>query len=99
VRPHLPLRHRHGRAERDITADLKGALTAPTSKNFAAITDPKRIGELLRAIDGYVGQPGTAGALKLAPLVFVRPRGAARRRVERVHADGGKEPEMAHPSR
>ena len=36
-------------------ADLKGALTAPTTKNFAAIVDSKRIGELLLAIDGYVG--------------------------------------------
>lgn len=62
-----------GRAERDITVDLKGALTAPSPKSFAAITDPRKIGELMRAIDGYQGQPGTLFALKLAPLVFVRP--------------------------
>jgi integrase len=62
-----------GRADRDITADLKGALTAPTTKNFAAITEPARIGDLLRAIHGYQGQPATAAALKLAPLLFVRP--------------------------
>jgi integrase len=42
-------------------------------RNHPAITDPARIGELLRAIDGYRGQPATECALKLAPLVFVRP--------------------------
>ncbi len=39
----------------------------------AAVIEPKRVGELLRAIDGYVGQPSTHYALKLAPYVFVRP--------------------------
>ena len=62
-----------GRADRDITADLKGALAPVVTKNFAAITDPRRVGGLLRAIDGYQGQPSTTYALKLAPLVFVRP--------------------------
>lgn len=62
-----------GRADRDIAADLKGALTTRSAVHHATITDPKRIGELLRAIDGYVGQPGTHAALKLAPLLFVRP--------------------------
>jgi integrase len=61
------------RAERDVTADLRGALAAVVSTNFAAITEPARIGELLRAIDGYTGHMVTACALKLAPLVFVRP--------------------------
>jgi integrase len=62
-----------GRSERDISADLKGALAPVVVEHFAAITDPRRIGELLRAIDSYIGQPSTAFALKLAPLVFVRP--------------------------
>ena len=62
-----------GRAERDITVDLRGALAPVVSKSHASITDPGKVGELLRAIDGYVGQPATAAALKLAPLVFVRP--------------------------
>lgn len=69
-----------GRAERDISADLKGALAPVQTTNFPAIVTPKRIGDLLRAIDGYIGQPSTHYALKLAPLVFVRPgelRGAA----------------------
>lgn len=59
-----------GRAERDITADLRGALVP---QNHASLTDPAEVGALLRAIDGYEGQPITAAALKLAPLVFVRP--------------------------
>lgn len=62
-----------GRADRDITIDLRGALAPIVTKNRAAITDPTRIGELLRTIDGYQGQPGTAYALKLSPYVFVRP--------------------------
>ncbi|HEY4370266.1 MAG TPA: integrase arm-type DNA-binding domain-containing protein [Steroidobacteraceae bacterium] len=62
-----------GRAEHDITGSLKGALAPVVSKNHAAITDPAGIGALLRAIDGYEGQPVTAAALKLAPLAFVRP--------------------------
>jgi integrase len=62
-----------GRAERDPTGDLRGALTPLKVKNRAALTYPKRVGELLRAIDGYSGQLDTEYALKLAPLVFVRP--------------------------
>ena len=62
-----------GRAERDPSADLRGALTSTKSKNMAAITDPKKIGGLLRAIDGYDGHIITKCALRLAPIVFVRP--------------------------
>jgi integrase len=47
--------------------------SAVRSKNFASVKDPKQLGQLLRAIDGYMGHPVTALALKLAPLVFVRP--------------------------
>jgi integrase len=54
-------------------ADLKDALAPVASRNFASVTDPVKVGELFRAIDGYSGQPITALALKLAPLVFVRP--------------------------
>ncbi len=61
------------RAKRDIAADLQGALTAPKVKHHAAIIDPKGVGALLRAIDGFDGQPVTLWALKLAPHVFVRP--------------------------
>lgn len=62
-----------GRCKRDITADLDGALTTPTKKHHAAITDPAGIGELLRAIDDYSGHGITLHALKIAPYVFVRP--------------------------
>jgi integrase len=61
-----------GRAKHDVAADLKGALAPVKSKNFASVTDPIRVGELMRAIYGYSGHPVTALALKLAPLVFVR---------------------------
>lgn len=61
------------RAKRDIAADLRGALVAPTVKNHAAIIDPVAVGALLRAIDGFDGQPVTIWALRLAPHVFVRP--------------------------
>ena len=62
-----------GRAERDPSADLRGALSPVKSKRMATITDPRKIGELMRAIDGYEGHHITKCALKFAPLVFVRP--------------------------
>lgn len=62
-----------GRAERDPCGDLRGAIPPAKSAHFASITDPDRIGELLRAIEGYTGYAATRAALKLAPLVFVRP--------------------------
>ena len=62
-----------GRAERDPAADLRGALKPYRSKNLASIKDPKRAGELLRAIDSFSGTFVVLCALKLAPLVFVRP--------------------------
>jgi integrase len=61
------------RANRDVAADLKGALTSPTVKHHAAIVDPEGVGGLLRALDGYKGQPTTRWALRLAPHVFQRP--------------------------
>jgi integrase len=62
-----------GRATRDPTADLRGALAPIVAKNHAAVTDPTEIGKLLVAIEGYRGAPATEAALKLAPLLFVRP--------------------------
>jgi integrase len=64
---------RTGRAERNPVADLRGALPPVKPKNLAAITDPAAIGGLLRAIDAYQGTFITKCALRLAPLVFVRP--------------------------
>ncbi|MDD2800447.1 MAG: integrase arm-type DNA-binding domain-containing protein [Methylococcales bacterium] len=62
-----------GRVDRDITPDLRGALANANSGHFAAITDPKQVAELLRAIDGYQGSLPATCALKIAPMVFVRP--------------------------
>ena len=62
-----------GRAERDLSADLKGALPQPGEKHLAAITDPKEVAPLLRAIEGYSGHFIVKCALCLAPLFFVRP--------------------------
>lgn len=62
-----------GRAERDISADLRGALVPVSKTHLPAITDPKQIGGLLRSLDGYAGFFVTKCALRLAPLVFVRP--------------------------
>ena len=61
------------RANRNVAADLQGALTSPKVKHHAAILDPTGVGALLRAIDGFDGQPTTHWALRLAPHVFVRP--------------------------
>ncbi len=62
-----------GRAERDPSGDLRGALPPANGKHMATITDPEEIGGLLRAIAGYQGSIVTRCALRLAPLVFVRP--------------------------
>ena len=62
-----------GLAERDVTTDLRGALSAIPESHFAAITEPKQAGELMRSIFDYTGHPCTVAALKLSPLVFVRP--------------------------
>lgn len=62
-----------GRATTDPTQALRGALTTPKVKHRAAITDPKELGALLRAIDGFSGQPTTTAALKLMAYLFPRP--------------------------
>ena len=62
-----------GRAERDPSGDLKGALPQPGVKHLAAVTDPKEVAQLLRVIDGYKGNLVVRCALRLAPLFFVRP--------------------------
>lgn len=61
------------RATRDISVDLRGAITTPKKKHRAAITKPSELGALLRAIEGYSGQPTTRLALQLSALLFVRP--------------------------
>lgn len=61
------------RADRDPSADLKGALPPVVRSHFAAITDPKEVGDMLRKLDTYKGHLVTRCALALAPLLFVRP--------------------------
>lgn len=62
-----------GRASRNPCADLRGALQPAPERHHAAITEPSELGPLLRAIDGYSGTHAVRCALKLAPLVFLRP--------------------------
>jgi integrase len=62
-----------GKAERDISNDLRGALPPTRKRHHATIVDPKKIAELLKAIQSYEGYFVTKCALQLAPLFFVRP--------------------------
>jgi len=62
-----------GRAQRDPSADLKGALPPHKGKHLAALTDPLKIGQLMRDIEGYRGSFTVRCALRLAPMVFLRP--------------------------
>jgi integrase len=62
-----------GKAKHDVAADLRGALEPAIKRSYPAITDPAEVGALMRAIDGYTGHPVAAAALRLAPLLFVRP--------------------------
>ena len=62
-----------GRAIRDVTSDLRGALTPTVTKHMPAFTEPQQVAELMRAIDGFTGTITVQIALRLAPLVFVRP--------------------------
>jgi integrase len=62
-----------GRAERDPSSDLKGALKSRTKKHYPAITDPKEVGKLLIAIDAFQGTLVVKTALQLSPILFQRP--------------------------
>lgn len=62
-----------GRATRNPAADIEGALAPTKGNHFAAVTDPKELGDLLRVLDGHKGTFVVSCALKLCPLVFVRP--------------------------
>lgn len=62
-----------GRAERDCSGDVNGSLPQPATKHHAAISDPKEVAALFRAIDDYQGGFVVKRALRLAPLLFVRP--------------------------
>lgn len=73
------------RAMRDPVGDLRGALPSVRKEHFAAITDPKKLPALLIALHGYAGGPVVRAALKLAPLLFVRP--GELRTMEWAHVD------------
>lgn len=62
-----------GRARRNPAADIRGALKTKRAKHHASVTDPRKVGELLRAIHAFEGTLVVSCALRLAPLVFVRP--------------------------
>lgn len=74
-----------GRATTDPSRDLRGALPPARPRHLAAVTEPRRVGELLRAIDAYEGTLTVTCALKVAPLVFVRP--GELRRAQWAHID------------
>ena len=63
----------NGKALRDVTVDLRGALPAPQVKHMASFTEPQQVAELLRAIEAFQGTFTVESALRLAPLVFTRP--------------------------
>lgn len=62
-----------GRADRDVSVDLHGALATPKVKHFPALLEKDKVAGLLRAIDSYTGGVIVTSALKLAPMLFVRP--------------------------
>lgn len=76
-----------GRALRDPSAELRGALPPVRETHFASITNPEEVGALLRAIDGFTGTFIVKAALKLSPLVFVRPGELRRARWEEIDLD------------
>jgi integrase len=79
-----------GRAERDPSGDLRGALPPVKSRHHASITDPKSVGELLRAISSYRGSFVVKCALRLAPLVFVRPGELRNAEWTEINLDAGE---------
>jgi integrase len=79
-----------GRAERDPSGDLRGALAPARHTNFASLTDPQDVGQLLRAIDGFRGTFVVSCALKLAPMLFVRPGELRRAEWSGINLDKGE---------
>jgi integrase len=77
------------RATADPAQTLRGALASPIVKHYAAITDPLALGELMRAIEGYSGEPATMAALQLTPHVFQRPGEVRQMRWSEVDMEKG----------
>ena len=79
-----------GRAERNPATELIGALKPKKARNFASVTEPDKVAVLLRAMHGYSGTPTVVAALKLAPLVFVRPGELRTARWADIDLDGAE---------
>lgn len=78
-----------GRALRDVTSDLRGALTPSVTKHMASFTEPYQVAELMRAIDGFTGTLTVQTALRLSPLVFVRPSELRKAKWADINLDAG----------
>ena len=79
-----------GRAERDVSSDLRGTMPPAKVSHFAAITEPTQVGPLLRVLDGYRGTLSVRCALRLAPLVFVRPGELRKAEWAGIDLEGGE---------
>jgi integrase len=79
-----------GRAERNPAADLQGALPQPQVQHVPSLTEPAQMAPLLRALYGYAGTPVAMAALKLAPLLFVRPGELRRARWADIDLDAAE---------
>lgn len=73
-----------GRAERDLAQDLRDALPHASPRHRPALVDPQKLAPLLQAIEGYAGQPTTMAALRLAPILFMRPGELRKARWEHI---------------
>ncbi len=80
----------NGLADGDVTPALKGALPTPDVNHMASFTEPEKVAELLRAIDGFTGSFTVECALRLAPLVFVRPSELRRAKWKDIDLDAGE---------
>ncbi len=79
-----------GRTSYNPASDLVGALEQPKTRHFASVTDPAKIGDLLRALYSYSGSPVTQAALKLAPMTFVRPGELRKARWSNIDLDAAE---------
>jgi integrase len=79
-----------GRAQRDPSGDLRGALPQAKTEHFAATIEPERLGQILRAFDSYEGTPQVRAALRLGPLLFTRPGELRKAKVAEFDLDGAE---------
>ena len=76
-----------GLLESDPSRDLRGALSPWRPEHYPTLTDPRRVAVLLRDIDAYEGGFITRCALKLSPLLFVRPGELRRAEWSEINVD------------